>query len=160
EVYLATVPYPGPSGGTVSFSDDGTVNPTTATPLTQTFTATVPLSGYFTTSSIPFTTNDGSDAFGGSGIDTSTRLTEPAAAPSLARGRCPSPGSPTFGSFTGNTAASPTDTSSLADNCYRYRFSIADRVGNRSSYVTTDVKVDTTAPANTPSITGATGAFL
>ena len=89
--------------------------------------------------SVSLTAGDGSD--GGSGLDTSSRLYERDSA-TLTNGTC--------GAFSGSwTTVSNPDTTVASGNCYRYRYSIADNVGNRSATVTAsvDAKVDTTAPA-------------
>jgi hypothetical protein len=100
---------------------------------------TVSLTGgpHFNALSVPFTVGDGSDA--GAGLDPSSQLVERASAP-LADEACG-----TFGSF-GGSYTSP-DTSVTSGNCYRYRFTIKDRVGNASSAVSGDAKVDTGAPS-------------
>ena len=98
----------------------------------------VPISGYYRTASVALTTGDGSDA--DAGLDTSTRLIQRERAP-LSAGTC--------GSYDGSfvTVANP-DTSMTLSGCYRYRFTIADNVGNVSSPATTvDAKVDLDNPA-------------
>src|SRR5207253_10073903 len=99
---------------------------------------------------IGLTTGDGTDAAGpgtvAAGLDTTTRLTERAPATSLSNGTCTFPGSPSFTSV--STAANPTDNPALASNCYRYRYSIKDKVTNTSGFATLDVKVDVTTPSN------------
>jgi hypothetical protein len=92
---------------------------------------------WFTTTSIAVATNDGSDAL--AGIDTAARLLERASAP-LTGGTCG-----TMSAYAGSFS-SP-DTTVQSGFCYRYRFSLADRVGNRSALLETAVAmVDTTAP--------------
>ena len=101
---------------------------------------------YYTSASVGFTTGDGSDA--GAGLDTSRRLVERAEAP-LTNGACGG-----FCAF-GGSYSSP-DTSVVSGNCYRYRFTIADNVGNVSTaLVTVDAKVDTSAPTATMDDPGA-----
>jgi hypothetical protein len=113
-----------------------TVSPDSTAPTGQTLSLTG--GPFYATQSVAFTTGDGSD--GESGLDTASRLVERAEAP-LSNGSCGS-----FGSY-GGSYTSP-DTSVATGNCYRYRFSIADRVGNRSSWVESgEAKVDTSAPA-------------
>ena len=94
---------------------------------------------YYTSLSVSLTAGDGSD--GGSGLDTSSRLYERDSA-TLTNGSC--------GAFSGSwtTVANP-DATVASGSCYRYRYSIADNVGNRSATVTAsvDAKVDTSAPA-------------
>jgi hypothetical protein len=113
-----------------------TVTPDTTAPSGQ----TVAIVGgpWFTSPSVAITTTSGSDA--GSGLATGTALLERASAP-LANGTCGS-----FGAY-GGSYTSP-DTSVVSGRCYRYRYSIADKVGNRSTPVeTTIATVDTTAPS-------------
>ena len=77
----------------------------------------------------------------GSGLDTSSRLYERDSA-TLTNGSC--------GAFSGSwTTVSNPDATVASGSCYRYRYSIADNVGNRSATVTAsvDAKVDTSAPA-------------
>ncbi len=96
---------------------------------------------YYTSTSVSLTAGDGSDA--GAGLDTSSRLYERDSA-TLTNGSC--------GSFSGSwTTVSNPDTTVASGNCYRYRFSIADNVGNRSATITAsvDAKVDTSAPSST-----------
>src|SRR5207342_2824429 len=93
---------------------------------------------YYTSTSVSLTAGDGSDA--GAGLDTSSRLYERDSA-TLTNGSC--------GSFSGSwTTVSNPDTTVASGNCYRYRFSIADNVGNRSATITAsvDAKIDTSAP--------------
>ena len=93
---------------------------------------------YYTSLSVSLSAGDGSD--GGSGLDTSSRLYERDSA-TLTNGSC--------GAFSGSwtTVANP-DATVASGSCYRYRYSIADNVGNRSATVTAsvDAKVDTSAP--------------
>jgi len=91
---------------------------------------------YFKTASVSFSLTDGSDT--GAGIDTSSRtVTRESAA--LSGDAC--------GTFTADagTFSSP-DTSASGGHCYRYTFTIADRVGNTSAPVSVVAKVDTAAP--------------
>ena len=87
--------------------------------------------------SIPFVLGDGSDA--GAGIDTASRSVTRQVA-SLTNGVC--------GSFSDDAfAVSSPDTGVMSGNCYRYVFTIADRVGNVSATATSAaVQVDTDAP--------------
>ncbi|HWB57305.1 MAG TPA: Ig-like domain-containing protein [Gaiellaceae bacterium] len=93
---------------------------------------------YYTSLSVSLSAGDGSDA--GAGLETSSRLYERDSAP-LTNGSC--------GAFSGTwtTVANP-DTTVTSGSCYRYRYSIADNVGNRSATVTApvDARVDTSAP--------------
>jgi hypothetical protein len=117
-----------------------TVTPDSAAPTGQ--TAALVGGPWFTSTSISITTTNGSDAL--SGIAPATALIERASA-TLANGTCGA-----FGAY-GGSYTSP-DTTVVSGNCYRYRFSIADKVGNRSTPVQTGVAmVDTSAPT-TPSL--------
>ncbi len=121
-----------------------TVTPDTSVPTGQ--TAALVGGPYYTTASVGFTTGDGSDS--GSGLATSTRLVERASA-TFTGGNCGG-----FSGF-GGSYSSP-DTSVASGNCYRYRFTIADNVGNVSApVVTADAKVDTSAPSATMNDPGA-----
>jgi hypothetical protein len=111
-----------------------TLTPDPAAPTGQTLSLA---STAVNSASVAWTTGDGSDAL--TGVDTATRLVERAAA-TLTNGACGS-----FGAFSGSYT-SP-DTSVATGNCYQYRFSIADNVGNRSAGVVgPPVLVDTSAP--------------
>jgi len=120
------------------------VTPDTTAPTGQ--TAALVGGPYYTSASVGFTTGDGSDS--GSSLDTSTRLVERASAP-LTNGSCGG-----FGGY-GGSYSSP-DASVQGGNCYRYRFTISDNVGNASTpVVTADAKVDTSAPSATMDDPGA-----
>ncbi|MFI5934973.1 LamG-like jellyroll fold domain-containing protein [Actinoplanes sp. NPDC051494] len=119
-----------PTGGTVD-----------ATGLTGTGTR------YSTSTSISVAFTKGSDA--GVGLATTGFLLQRASA-TLSAGTCG-----TYGSAT-TVATDPT--SPYADPvtdqaCYRYQYVAADRVGNTTTYLGGDVKVDTTAPS-APSLAG------
>ena len=121
-----------------------TVTPDSTAPTGQ--TAALVGGPYYTTASVGFTTGDGTDS--SAGLDTSSRLVERASA-QLTDGTCGG-----FGGF-GGSHSSP-DTSVVSGNCYRYRFTIADNVGNVStSVVTADAKVDTSPPTATMGDPGA-----
>ena len=91
----------------------------------------------FNALSIPFVLVDGSDA--GAGLDTASRTVTRQVA-SLTSGVC--------GSFSDDAfSVSSPDTGVMSGNCYRYVFTIADRVGNVSATSTSAaVQVDTDAP--------------
>ena len=92
----------------------------------------------FATLSVPFVLGDGIDL--GAGLDTATRVVTRESA-LLEDGAC--------GAFSADvgTFTSP-DTSVQSGRCYRYTFTLADRVGNASAGVTSTVaQVDTAAPA-------------
>jgi Bacterial Ig domain len=107
--------------------------------------------GYDNTGSFSITRTD-YDTDAGSGVGSSVLTREAAALTStgLPDGTCGTYGTPT--TITG------TPTQSLAGgNCYRYRLTGTDNVGNSTSIVTI-VKVDTSAPAAPSlSVSGATG---
>jgi hypothetical protein len=113
-----------------------TVTPDTTAPSGQ--TAAIVGGPWFTSTSVGIATTNGSDA--GSGLATGTALLERASA-TLANGTCGS-----FGAYAGSFT-SP-DTTVVSGRCYRYRYSVADKVGNRSAPVATTVAmVDTTTPS-------------
>ena len=132
-------------------------NPSPQLTLTRDVTApsgqTLALVGgpYYTSTSVSLTAGDGSDA--GAGLDTSSRLYERDSA-TLTNGIC--------GAFSGSwtTVANP-DATVVSGNCYRYRFSIADNVSNRSATVTAsvDAKVDTSAPSSTVTFPASAGTY-
>ena len=137
---------------TASGSQTVTANNGAGSTATSTFTVTkdvtaptgqsVSLSGgpWYSGLSVPLTLGNGSD--GGSGIDTSSGVVERASAP-LSGSACGS-----FGSWSTVTLAGGADTTVASGNCYRYRYTISDNVGNTSSPSTasSDAKIDTTAP--------------
>ncbi|TMK79966.1 MAG: hypothetical protein E6G45_02105 [Actinobacteria bacterium] len=159
-----TVPYQGIYNWTASTTASGAQNVTArnnagltsgASSFTTTADTAIPtgqtsaLAGgpYYTTASVGFTTGDGSDS--GSGLDTSSRVVQRASA-TLSNGTCTG----SFSSFSGSYS-SP-DTSVVSGNCYRYRFTVADNVGNVSAgVVSSDAKVDTSAPTATMNDPGA-----
>ena len=92
----------------------------------------------FNALSIPFVLGDGSDA--GAGLNTASRSVTRQVA-SLTSGVCGSFSDDAFG------VSSP-DTGVMSGNCYRYVFTIADRVGNVSATATSAaVQVDSDAPS-------------
>ncbi len=108
---------------------------------------------YSTSTTVNLSFSAGTDP---SGVSTSGNLLQRASAPltstSGADGTCG-----TFGSFTtvtgGTDPASPkTDTATTA-LCWRYQYVVTDNVGNSTTYTSSDVKVDTTAPTTVPSRT-------
>src|SRR5207253_2169604 len=90
---------------------------------------------------------NGSDA--GAGVDASSGVVERDSAP-LSDGSCGAFG----GSWTQVPLVGDADTTVVSGNCYRYRYSISDNVGNQSapSSASADAKVDTSAPS-APSLT-------
>ncbi len=116
-----------------------TVTPDAAPPTGQ----SVDLVGgpYFTTLSVPLSVSDGSDA--ASGVDTGSGLVEREVA-TLSNDTCVG----WSGSWTPVTLTGGADTSILTNSCYRYRYTVADNVGNQSapSSVSAIAKVDATNP--------------
>ena len=123
--------------------DTVTVTPDSTAPTGQ---SAAPTGGpWFTSLSVPVTLDDGSDA--GAGVDASSGVVERASAP-LVDGACG-----TFGSWDPVTLVGVADTTVESGNCYRYRYTVSDKVGNSSgpSAASADAMVDTTAPS-TPSL--------
>ena len=148
-----------PGGKTVTATNSAGGTATTTITITPDSTAptgqTAALSGgpYYSSTSVPLTLANGSDS--GAGIDSSSGVVERDSA-TLTGGTCGS-----FGSWSTVTLSGGADTTVVSGNCYRYRYSVADLVGNVSapSSSSTDAKIDTTAPAvaaTTPTaVTGA-----
>jgi hypothetical protein len=112
-----------------------TVTPDAAAPAGQAITVA---GGPFHTGPVAFATADGTDA--GAGVDPASRVVERGSA-TLAGGACGP-----FGDWSGSVA-SP-DASAASGRCYRYRVSIADRVGNRSAWAESgEARVDATPPS-------------
>ena len=118
-------------------SDTITLAADSAGPTGQSVTLTGPTAPYYGSASVSFTLADGNDG-AGSGLDVSTR-TVTRETGTLSGNSCTS-FSPDAGTFT-----SP-DTAVSAGHCYRYSFTIADKVGNISSAATATAKVDNGAP--------------
>ncbi|HYM63122.1 MAG TPA: Ig-like domain-containing protein [Gaiellaceae bacterium] len=97
---------------------------------------------YYRSLSVPLTLADGSDT--GSGIDTATRIVERESG-DLAADACTN----WSGSWSTVTLSGGADTTVVSGKCYRYRYSLSDRVGNQSaaSAVSAAAKVDTSNPA-------------
>ena len=116
-----------------------TVTKDTTAPTGQ--SATLSGGPWYTSASVPLTLDNGSD--GGSGLDTTSGLVERATA-TLTAGTCGS-----FGSWSTVTLTGGADTTVTSGNCYRYRYTISDNVGNQSSpsSASADAKVDTSAPS-------------
>ncbi len=116
-----------------------TVTPDTAPPTGQ----SVDLVGgpYFTALSVPLSIGDGSDA--ASGVDAGSGLVEREAA-TLSNDTCVG----WSGTWTSVTPTGGADTSVLTNRCYRYRYQVADNVGNQSAPSATSAiaKVDATNP--------------
>ncbi|HYZ93199.1 MAG TPA: Ig-like domain-containing protein, partial [Actinomycetota bacterium] len=116
-----------------------TVTPDTSGPTGQ----SVDLVGgpYYNALSIALSLDAGGD--GGSGVDATSGLVERESA-TLSNGSCVS----WSGSWTAVTLTGGADTSVATNKCYRYRYSIADNVGNVStpSSVSAAAKVDATLP--------------
>src|SRR6185436_18982796 len=91
----------------------------------------------------------GTDA--GAGVDGASGLVERAAA-TATNGICG-----TFGPWAPVTLAGGADTSVVAGNCYRYRYTISDLLGNASSpsAASADAVIDTSATTTTTTTTSA-----
>ena len=119
-------------------TSDTTLNVTEDSSAPTGHSVTVTGGPVFNALSIPFVLGDGSDA--GAGLDTASRLVTRQVA-SLTSGVCGSFSDDAFG------VSSP-DTGVMSGNCYRYVFTIADRVGNVSATATSAaVQVDSDAPS-------------
>jgi hypothetical protein len=138
------------NGASAATSVPFTLTQDSAAPTGPSITLTGATAPYFGSASVTFSLGDGNDG-AGSGIDTTTRTVTRESA-TLTGDACG-----TFSADAG-TYTSP-DTAVSTGHCYRYSFTIADRVGNVSSATTATAKVDTAAPAvsiNAPSaLTGA-----
>ena len=101
---------------------------------------------YYTALSVPLTLVDGSDT--GSGIDIATRIVERESG-DLVADACTN----WSGSWSTVTLSGGADTTVATGKCYRYRFTLSDRVGNQSaaSAVSAAAKVDSSDPA-TPAL--------
>ena len=129
------------SGSGLTASDTITISADPTAPTGQ----TLDLTGgpWYTTASVGFSFDDGTDA--ASGLDPASRTIERAAA-TLTDGTCGA-----FGAY-GGSYSSP-DTSVQSGFCYRYRLTISDRVGNVATPVVSPIaKVDTSDPS-VPSLT-------
>jgi hypothetical protein len=105
---------------------------------------------YSTSTSIALVLDRGSDA--GSGLAASGAKLLRASAP-LTSGNGATDGTcGTYGGFVqvgaDHPAAATTDTVPSSGRCYRYSYVVPDNVGNEATYVTPDVKVQTTAPTS------------
>jgi chitobiase/beta-hexosaminidase-like protein len=113
---------------------------------------------HFSTASVPLTLTTGSDA--GAGLDSASGVVERASAPATS-GTCG-----TFGSWAPVTLTSGADASVTSGNCYRYRYTVSDVLGNAAtpSAASADALVDTTAPtvaaAAPTELTGADAQFF
>ena len=96
--------------------------------------------GYYTSLSVPVTLADGSDAL--SGIDPASGVVEREDG-TLSNGSCVA-----WGGWSPVTLSGGADTTVLSNECYRYRYTISDNVGNQSgpSSPSLDAKVDATVP--------------
>jgi hypothetical protein len=121
-----------------SNSDTITLTADSTAPTGQSFTLTGANAPYYGAASVSFSYADGNDG-SGSGLDLSTRsITRETG--DLVAGAC--------SNFTADAGSfSSPDTAVSSGHCYRYTFTIADRVGNVSSAVTATAKVDTDAPS-------------
>ena len=127
-----------------------TVTADTSAPTGQTISLQGTHAPYFP-STVAWTLGGGSDT--GSGVDSTTALVTRETA-TLAGDSC------TGWSNDSGSFSSP-DATVAGGHCYRYTFTIADRVGNVSTGVTVTAKVDTTDPnvaVAAPTATAGTGA--
>ena len=127
------------NGGGTSASDSLTISADSTAPTGQ--SAALTAGPWYSTASVGLTLDNGTDSE--SGIDTSSAVVERSSAP-LSAGTCG-----TFGTWTGVTLTGGADTTVTSGNCYRYRSTISDRVGNQStpSSASANAKVDTSAPS-------------
>ena len=97
--------------------------------------------GYYTALSVPVSLSNGSDAL--SGIDSSSGVVERESG-SLSNGSCVG----WSGTWNPVTLSGGNDTTVLSNQCYRYRYTISDNVGNPSapSAPSLVAKVDATVP--------------
>ena len=110
----------------------------------------------FATLSVPLTLMKGTDA--GAGVDGASGLVERAAA-TATTGTCG-----TFGPWAPVTLVAGADSSVVAGNCYRYRYTISDLLGNASgpsapsadAVIATSATTTTTTAATTTTTTAAT----
>ena len=112
--------------------------------------------GYYSSTSVPMTADDGSDG-SGSDIDTSSRVFQRKSA-ALSNGTCGSYGS--FSTITpSGTYPDFTDTGVSNGNCYQYQYLVSDNLSNEATYTSSNTaKVDTSGPTapGTPSTSSAT----
>ncbi len=132
------------NGAGSTSSDTFTVTPDTTAPTGQ--SADLTAGQWYTTLSVSLTLVGGTDA--GSGLDVSTEVVERSDA-ALSDGTCD-----TFGPWSPVTLTAGADTTVTNGNCYRYRLSVTDNVGNASapSSASSTAKVDTSAPVLTAGV--------
>lgn len=111
--------------------------------------------GYFTSTSVALTANDGTDT--GSSINSATRILQRQSA-NLILGICG-----VYGSFFTITPSGSypnlTDNTVVSGNCYKYQYLVSDNAGNQATYATGNAaRVDTSTPSTpgTPSTTSPT----
>ena len=127
------------NGAGLTATDSLTISADSTAPTGQ--TATLTTGPWYTSASVGLTLGNGSDSE--SGVDTSSGVVERSSA-TLTSGTCGR-----FGSWSTVTLTGGADTTVTTGNCYRYRYTITDNVGNQSSASSpsANAKVDTTAPA-------------
>src|SRR6185312_61992 len=135
-----------------SGTDTITITDDTAAPTGQSITLTGAIPPFYPGGPVTFSLTNGSDPSGGSGLDLSSAAVTRETG-TLAANNC--------SGFTadGGTFTSP-DNSTSSGHCYRYTFSIADKVGNVATSTVT-AKVSPNAPTvsvDPPSPASAAGA--
>ena len=126
------------NGAGLSAADSLTISADSTAPTGQ--SASLSAGPWYTTPSVAITLDNGTDSE--SGIDTPSGLVERSSA-TLTGGTCGS-----FGSWSPVTLSGGADTTVTSGNCYRYRYTISDNVGNQSSAssASANAKIDTSAP--------------
>ena len=108
------------SNSTATATASITISPDSTAPSGQ--SATLVGGPWYSTLSVPVTIDNGTDT--GAGIDPSSVTVERSEA-TLSNGNCGS-----FGAWSTVTLTGGADTTVTAGNCYRYRVTVSDRVGN------------------------------
>ena len=145
-----SAPVAAPAGATTTTtrgSEGGSSPPAGGTPAARDTTPpsgqSVQLSGgpYYRTLAVPLVIRRGSDR--GSGIDPATGVVERSSA-ALSDGSCGD-----WSAWSAVTLHSSTDTTVVDGRCYRYRYRVADRAGNRSAFSRPSgtASVDTSPPS-------------
>ena len=147
-VYTFSSAATAPAGNQDVTATNGSALTSSSTPFTVVADTTAPsvtaptvTAGYYTSLSVAVTKNGGTD--GGSGVDNTTSAVERDEI-GLTNGACG-----TFpGAWTSVTLVGGNDTTVVSGNCYRYRETLSDKVGNAgASGASNSAKVDTSAPS-------------